>query len=82
MRPLLCCVAALLSLEPLCLRVSVPVRGGVSEVVMGVDVRTGVVDVEVEPRASGEGVEREVGELERGIGQDYSSVPGHLSRLQ
>ncbi|CAI8009476.1 Mediator of RNA polymerase II transcription subunit 14 [Geodia barretti] len=73
---------AVLSSEPLCLRVSVPVRGGHCEVVIGVDVRTGTMGVAVEPGAGGEGVEREVGEMERGIGQPGSYLPGHLSRLQ
>ena len=73
---------AVLCMEPLCLRVCVPVRGGEgSEVVMGVDVRTGCVSVGVEPGAVGEGVEREVGEMERGIGLD-TPLAGHLSRLQ
>ena len=57
-------------------------RGGVCEVVIGVDVRTGSVGVAIEPRAIGEGVEREVGEMEKVIGQSGSSLPNHLSRLQ
>ena len=71
-----------MSAEPLCLRVHVPVRGVASEVVIGADVRTGSVGVEVEPRAKGEGVEREVGEMEKAIVQMMSSLPAHLSRLQ
>ena len=71
-----------MSSEPLCLRASVPVRGGLCEVVIGVDVRTGTMGVAVEPGAGGEGVEREVGEMERGIGQPGSYLSGHLSRLQ
>ena len=72
-----------MSVEPLCLRVRVPVRGGVdSEVVLGVDVRTGNVGVEVEPAAEGEGVGRELGEMERGILQEPSSLLAHLSRVQ
>ena len=49
---------------------------------MGVDVRTGSVGVEVEPSAEGEGVKRELGELERGMVKEPLSLPGHLSRLQ
>ena len=48
---------------------------------MSVDVRVGTVSVEVEPRALGEGVGREVEEMERGIVVD-SALPGHLARLQ
>ena len=72
---------AMLCREPLCLRVGVRVRGWHCEVVMSVDVRVGTVSVEVEPRALGEGVGREVEEMERGIVVD-SALPGHLARLQ
>ena len=73
--------AAVLCQDPLCLRVDVRVRGWQCEVVMCVDVRVGTVTVEVEPRASGEGVEREIEEMEKGIVVD-SALPSHLARLQ
>ena len=48
---------------------------------MSVDVRLGTVTVEVEPRASSEGVSREVEEMEKGVVVD-SALPSHLARLQ
>lgn len=76
-----CFAVALLCTEPLCLRVHVPGRVGECEVVMIVDVRMGTVGVGVEPRTLGEGMGREVGEVERAIVLD-AALPGHLSRLQ
>lgn len=73
--------AVLLCKEPLCLHVCLPVRGGESELVMSVDVRTGEVVVGVEPCAVGEGVGRELAELERALMSDCN-LPSHLSRLQ
>lgn len=67
--------------EPLCLRVCVPVKGGECELVMSVDVRTGEVVVGVEPCAVGEGVGRELVELERALAS-HCNLPSHLSRLQ
>lgn len=70
-----------LSKEPLCLRVCVPVRGGECELVMSVDVRTGEVVVGVEPCAVGEGIEKEMAELERAMVSNCN-LPNLLGRLQ
>ena len=84
--------AVLLCSEPLCLRVCVPVREEECEVVMSVDMRTGVVVLGVGSRPGGgekagpgarwEGVGREIGELEKAIASDSHHLASHLGRLQ
>ena len=49
---------------------------------ISVDVRMGTVTVGVEPGATGEGVEREMGEMEKEVMLDSAALPGHLAKLQ
>ena len=56
-------------------------KSGGSVVVISVDVRMGTVIADVEPCAVGEGVERELGEMEKEIALD-ATLSVHLTKIQ
>ena len=66
----------------LCMSVSVRVKYGRREVLLGVDPRVGNIVASVEPPCTSEGVQRCLGDLEKSVTASRESLPAQLSTLQ
>ena len=66
----------------MCMSVSVPVKYGRRQVLLGVDPRVGNIVASVEPLCTSEGVQRCLGELEKAVTASRETLPAQLNTLQ